>query len=104
MKNKSIDNNEKNITINYGTDMKNVVKISDINISVFDESLGNDKVVIAKENDNFYVTVKSYVDSGLLDPYKCYKKDFFEVKPIENVDDGPKFSIKFKNIDPGIVF
>ena len=83
-----------NVTLNYGTHMENVVKITETNISVFDENFENDKIVIAKENDeSLYVTIKSNIDSKLLDPYKCYRKNIFTVKPAEEEQ---MFTVKYK--------
>jgi len=97
------DKNATKVTFNYGTHMKDVVKISDVNISVFDDSFLNDKIVVAKDIDeSLYVTVKSYVDSGLLDPFKCYRKNQFTIKEQEPVDNGPTFYIKYKGIEPGV--
>lgn len=96
--------NSAKVTFNYGTKMKDVLKISDVNISVFDESFLNDKIVVAKDVDeSLYVTVKSYVDSGLLDPFKCYRKNQFLIEQQEIKDDGPTFHIKYNGIEPGIV-
>ena len=100
---KKVENSGSKITSNYGTKSENVIKISDINLSVFDKNLANDKIVIAKDIDNsFYVTIKSYVDSGLLDPFKCYRKNQFTIKSIENEDKSLNFSIKYQEINPGI--
>ena len=96
--------NETKVFFNYGTHTADVIKFSDVSLSVLDETLENGKIVIAKDTDDtFYVTVKSYVDSGLLDPYKCYRKNLFVINQIENADNGPMFEIKFKGLEPGLV-
>ena len=46
-------------------------------------------MVIAKDDkleNSFYVTVKSNVNNGLLDPFKCndYKRHLFTVNKMEN--------------------
>jgi hypothetical protein len=95
--NASTNNNQKLSFTNYGTHMSEVIKVGDVNINQICEDLfGNSPIVIAKDNNSMYVTSKRHVDSGLLDPYKTYKKNHFTI--VENVVEGSDPTYTITNI------
>ena len=106
MKNvKTEQKNSKSVNINYATKEDSIVKVSNVNISVLDSSLSGGNIVIAKDvDDSFYVTVSSFAGSNLLDPFKCYRKSYFQVTPLLETDNNsPTFSIKYNGIEPGVI-
>lgn len=101
MKTSTSNNGKQKVqTSNYGTHGENVVKISDVNINVInnDDIYGDDILVIAKDGDKKYVTVKRNIDSGLLDPYKSYMKDRFHITETIDEKDESKVSYTIKNM------
>ena len=61
---------------NLGTHKEDVIaELNDVRMNqVFPDCGFNDKAVVAKDNNGLYLTGKSYVNSGLLDPYKVYRR------------------------------
>ena len=85
----------KNVQVKYedprmsymSTKKELVVKESNIELGmVFEETAcGKSSVVVCEDHLGYYLTSKSYVDAPVLDPYRNYKRDQYQL--IHNEDD-----------------
>jgi hypothetical protein len=85
---------QKAVTANYGTHSIDVLKVGEVNINqICEDAFGNHPVVIAKDGEEMYITSNRHVDTGLLDPYKTYFKDNFEIVKNEVEGEDPTYTI-----------
>lgn len=63
-------------TENLGTRKEDIVaELKDVYMyQLFPEYGSNEQAVVAKDKNGMYITGKSWVGSGLLDPYKMYRR------------------------------
>ena len=67
-----------------GTDSTMVKKVTDTCITTLMSDRLRDKIVIAEDKNGLYLTVKSIIDTHLLDGYRMYQRENITVTAGEN--------------------